>query len=465
MKCLTSRICAAARCTVIITAAAAAGIATTAAARAASREAPPTTPAGITLVEVVRELPISQPEILWIRLGDRDGRTVLIHDEDPAQMSSCAAECAAEFPPLVAPRGAKAFGDWSIVRRADGSHQWAYQSHPLYTWQKEQVPGEVATNVGLTETANSKLAENPVVAGSLMPPPNWRVARFEPEATLTVPDGMGVRLVSAAQAVVLTDGQGHTLYFSEGDARRTGGRDTGHDAAACATEGCASPASSWRPVAAAALAAGTGEFSIVTRADGSRQWAYKDRPLYSYRQDRLPGDVRGTEAGEHWSVAVLTRNFRPENVDVVRLEGYGDVLTLKGMTLYGGYAFEKRWGGRNLRDTFTNVYYKGKRLGADACANAQCLSTWRPLRAPANAQPNGFWEPIRRQDGTLQWAYKGYALYTHAGDEAPGQHNGQATYDFARVEGAGFDFQRVSYLQDISRASGGVGIYWNIAKP
>src|SRR5690606_25595346 len=97
MKCLTSRICAAARCTVIITAAAAAGIATTAAARAASREAPPTTPAGITLVEVVRELPISQPEILWIRLGDRDGRTVLIHDEDPAQMSSCAAECAAEF--------------------------------------------------------------------------------------------------------------------------------------------------------------------------------------------------------------------------------------------------------------------------------------------------------------------------------------------------------------------------------
>lgn len=56
-------------------------------------------------------------------------------------------------------------------------------------------------------------------------------------------------------------------------------------------------------------------------------------------------------------------NFLPARVGVTSFEGYGDALTLDGMTLYGGYAFEKRWGGRNLRDTFTNVYSKGKKWG------------------------------------------------------------------------------------------------------
>jgi predicted lipoprotein with Yx(FWY)xxD motif len=201
------------------------------------------------------------------------------------------------------------------------------------------------------------------------------------------------------------------------------------------------------------------------RADGSTQWAYKKRPLYTHSNDKLPGDAYGVGLDEHWSVAVITENFRPANVSVTALEGYGDALALNGMTLYGGYAFEKRWGGRNLRDTFTNVYAKGKQLGGAACADAQCLSKWRPFAAPANAQPSGFWEPISRRDGTKQWAYKGYALYSYAGDDAPGQHNGQATYDFEKFEGEGFDLQRVAYLKQISNASGGVGIYWNIAKP
>ena len=415
---------------------------------------PPTNPQGITLVEVVRELPISQPEILWVRIGDADGRTVFTHDKDEARVSKCDAACAQEFPPLLAPRGAKAFGDWSLVRRADGSRQWAYQSRPLYTWSKEQVPGEVATNVGLTETANSKLAETPVVAGSLLQPDGWRVARFSPAASMSLPDGVDVRLVHSVQAVALTDASGFTLYSFDGDPKK--------DQQNCIASGCDAR---WIAVAAPALAAGFGDFSVVTRADGSVQWAYKKRPLYTHSNDQLPGDAFGVGVDPHWSVAVITENFRPANVGVAALEGYGDALSLSGMTLYGGYAFEKRWGGRNLRDTFTNEYAKGKRLGAAACADAQCLSKWRPFLAPADARPNGFWEPVARDDGTKQWAYKGYALYSYAGDNAPAQHNGQATYDFEKFEGDGFDLKRVAYLKEISKASGGVGIYWNIAKP
>lgn len=427
---------------------------TAAASGALAGVVPPTTPQGITLVEVVRELPISQPEILWVRPGDVEGRTLLIFDQDAAGVSNCVAQCAVEFPPLVAERGAKATGDWSFVRRKDGIRQWAYQSHPLYIWSKEQVPGEVATNVGLTETANSKLAENPVVAGSLMPPAGWQVARFTPATSISVPDGIDVRLINSVQAVALTDVNGHTLYVFDGDVR--------HDNAACAASGCETR---WLPIAAPELAAGVGDFSVVTRGDGSKQWAYKKRPLYANSGDELPGDAHGAGIDRKWSVAVLTQNFQPPKIGVTTFDGYGDALALNGMTLYGGYAFEKRWGGRNLRDTFTNAYYKGKKLGGAACTTDRCLNTWRPLLAAANAQASGFWEPIRREDGSLQWAYKGYALYTYAGDKAPGEHNGQATYDFAKVEGDGFDFKRVAYLQEISKASGGVGVYWNIAKP
>lgn len=421
---------------------------------AQASEIPATTPQGVTLVEVVRELPISQPEILWVRPGDADGRTLLTFHKDEAGVSRCTGECANEFPPLVAPRGAKAFGNWSIVKRDDGIRQWAYQSRPLYTWTGEQIPGEVATNVGLTETANSKFAEDAVVAGELLPPEGWEVARFTPGAPLSLPDGIDVRPVHAVQAVALTSSNGHTLYAFDGSA--------GSDGLTCTAAGCDT---GWRPALAAALASGIGDFSVVKRRDGSGQWAYKGRPLYTYSDDQLPGDAHGADVDSKWSVAVLTRNFRPPKVDAAFLEGYGAALTLNDMTLYGGYAFEKRWGGRNLRDTFTNAYYKGKQLGGAACVDDDCLNTWRPFLAPDNAQPNGFWEPIAREDGRKQWAYKGYALYTYAGDEGPGDHFGQATYDFAEVEGSGFSFQRISYLQEISKASGGVGIYWNIAKP
>ncbi len=431
----------------------AAAIVVTPAAIAAGRPLAPTTPAGITLVEVMRDLPISEPQVLWLRPGDAEGRTLFIYSQDSAGKSNCAGSCALEFPPLIAPAGARPSMDWSLVRRSDGTLQWAYQSHPLYSWVKETVPGEVATNVGLVETANAKTAEVPVTAGSLLPPSGWQVARFNPAASLALPDGFDARLVAAAQAVALVDISGRTLYTFDGDAKRDG-QD-------CGGGGCSLQ---WQPVAAPALALALGEFSVVKRADGSQQWAYRGKPLYLYPGDKLPGDANGIGVDARWSVAAITANFRPAHLSLVNFNGYGAALVLDGMTLYGGYPFEKRWGGRNLRDTFTNQYARGKHLGASACVDA-CLKSWRPLVAPANASSNGFWETIARPDGTRQWAYKGYALYTYAGDKASGDHNGQAIYDFAKTEGDASDLKRTAFFAEIAKADAGAGIYWNIAKP
>jgi len=421
---------------------------------AKGEKVPSTTPPGVTLIEVVRELGNSQPQILWLRPGDADGHTLFAYQQDEPRSAKCVAQCAQEFPPLLASRDARASGDWSLVRRPDGARQWAYQGQPLYTWSKELNPGEVATNVALTDTSNFKLAEGAQKPTSLMPPDGWQVVRFQPAASMALPDGIDARVVYSHQAVALTDAQGHTLYAFDGDARRDQQLCT---AARCDVE--------WLPVAAPALAASVGEFSPVTRADGSLQWAYKKQPLYRYRDDALPGDALGAGVDEHWSVAVLTQNFRPSGVSVALLDGYGATMASDGMTLYGGYAFGKRWGGRNLRDTFKDAYHKGKELGGAACDEAQCLKSWRPFLADARAQPSAFWEPITRADGTRQWAYKGFAMYTYAGDEAPGDHTGQAIYDFKKPEGNSEYLKKVAFYQEVGKASGGAGIYWNIAKP
>jgi len=413
----------------------------------------PTTPPGITLVEVVRELSASAAQVLWVRPGDPDGHTLFTMDADGANASKCVDACAQEFPPLLAKAGAKPVGDWTLVKRADGSRQWAYLTKPLYAWSKEKEPGEVATNVGLTESANMKLAENPQKAGDLMPPPGWQVARFAPGAGVDVPDGIQAQLSDSAQGVVLTDFGGNTLYAFGGYLKREG-EACGGD---CARQ--------WLPVAAPALAMNVGGFTVVSRADGSKQWAFKGKPLYKFAGDLMAGDVHGAGVNKAFTMALVAENFRPAQVTLASLDGYGDTLSVNGMTLYAGTAFQKYWGGRNLRDSFENTYLRGKKLGAEACSDASCEKMWKPLKAPADAQANGFWEPVARHDGTRQWAYKGYALYTYAGDKAPGQHYGQATYDFAKLEGDAKDMERSAFLAEVGKAPGGAGIYWNLAKP
>ncbi len=410
----------------------------------------PSAPAGVTLVEVVRELPLSQPEFLWMRPGDANGRTLFVSAADTAGVSKCNAECAKEWIPLAVLPGAKGFGDWSVIKRADGASQWAYKTLPLYTWVKEEVPGDVATTVGVTEVANSKLAENAVRLGTLTPPDGWTVARFEPTMAAATPDGVDMRMIPGAQGMGLTDYAGMTIYAYDGDAKK--------DGQVCSSSGCNI---TWIPVTAPALAANVGEFTLVARTDGTKQWAFQKKPLYRYKGDKLPGDANGIGADKKFTAAVMMSNFRPEGVAVAFHEGYGQALTINGQALYTGNAYEARWGGRNLRDNYRNAYYRGKKLGGNTCLSAECLARWKPFVAPANAVANGFWEVISREDGTKQWAYKGYALYTFTGDK-PGQINGSDTYDIANDGDDADTIKRASLLVEVN---GRAGVYWHIAKP
>ena len=132
-------------------------------------------------------------------------------------------------------------------------------------------------------------------------------------------------------------------------------------------------------MSAPSLAVGSDRFSIIERTDGSRQWAFEEQPLFRYEGDLQPGDAHGRDVNGKFKLALLTKNFTPTGVNVESRIGYGDIFTLNGQTLYFGSAFEKYWGGRNLRGSFEIAYFKGKRLGGSACVSENCLLTWEPF--------------------------------------------------------------------------------------
>jgi predicted lipoprotein with Yx(FWY)xxD motif len=61
-------------------------------------------------------------------------------------------------------------------------------------------------------------------------------------------------------------------------------------------------AANWPPYLAAADAMAEGEWTIIDRTDGTKQWAYEGKPLYLYVDDKKPGDMMGEGKGGVWHI-------------------------------------------------------------------------------------------------------------------------------------------------------------------
>ncbi len=96
--------------------------------------------------------------------------------------------------------------------------------------------------------------------------------------------------VSLGSATVLTDTKDMTLYIF---VRDEPGKSN-----------CNGPcADAWPPLMADAGVAPAENFSIIVRDDGTKQWAYKDKPLYLWSRDEKPGDTMGEGVFDSWLVA------------------------------------------------------------------------------------------------------------------------------------------------------------------
>ena len=103
-----------------------------------------------------------------------------------------------------------------------------------------------------------------------------------------MPAGVGTQ--KSVYGDVLADSRKMTLYAFDQD---SAGKS------AC-TGACADVRP---PLAAPRIGRPVGDWTIVTRDDGSRQWAYQGKPLYGFTGDHAPGDLNGD--GGNWKAMMV----------------------------------------------------------------------------------------------------------------------------------------------------------------
>jgi predicted lipoprotein with Yx(FWY)xxD motif len=59
----------------------------------------------------------------------------------------------------------------------------------------------------------------------------------------------------------------------------------------------------WPALKAEAADKDMGDWKVITRDDGSKQWAYKGKPLYYFVMDSAAGDKKGDGRGMVWHIA------------------------------------------------------------------------------------------------------------------------------------------------------------------
>jgi len=190
-------------------------------------------------------------------------------------------------------------------------------------------------------------------------------------AESALPVSIGVVEMGAGRLFV--DREGYTLYTYKRDGEQPG--------RSVCIEDCAK---TWPPVSPENGSSAIGDWSVIQRPDGSRQWAYNDAPVYRYIRDTHPGAIAGEKASGFWDVL-----FEP-------------AATPPGISIRGAEA------GQILTDIDGRPAYTHS---AQTCDRA-CLAGWLPLEAPWLAKPlNADWTLVWRDDGLAQWAYRGQPLF------------------------------------------------------
>lgn len=78
----------------------------------------------------------------------KNGLTLYTFRNDKKNTSNCYNDCATAWPPFTAGASAKASGALGIIKRKDGSRQWALNGKPLYFWAGDSARGD-ATGDGV----------------------------------------------------------------------------------------------------------------------------------------------------------------------------------------------------------------------------------------------------------------------------------------------------------------------------
>ena len=119
---------------------------------------------------------------------------------------------------------------------------------------------------------------------------SFRVSAAAALLACTLP--LGAAAQGMAKDGMLVGPNGMTLYTFDRDPAGSG------------KSLCNGPcATNWPPLMAATGSAAGGDWSVVTRDDGSKQWAYKGKPVYFWVKDQKAGDRSGDGVNNVWRLA------------------------------------------------------------------------------------------------------------------------------------------------------------------
>ncbi|HSG91391.1 MAG TPA: hypothetical protein VLA56_19400 [Pseudomonadales bacterium] len=225
-------------------------------------------------------------------LGTDRSDAVYAYEGDTATSTACVDACLADRQPVLAPALARPQGEWSVLERSPGVHQWVYRGQPLYTHRLDQ---ESWSQQGSDAPGWSN------VFTQVAPPPPASFTRQDTIAGTVLADsrGMTIYTYTCGEDTVdqlacdhPDDTQVYRLAMcGAGDPQRC----LEHWPYVEAAPDAVSANRIWRILVIDPL---TGRLATPGQEGTLRVWAYRDRPVYTFGDDRRPGDVHGAGTGE-----------------------------------------------------------------------------------------------------------------------------------------------------------------------
>ncbi|GAB3641787.1 hypothetical protein [Spirosoma arcticum] len=156
------------------------------------------------------------------------------------------------------------------------------------------------------------------------------------------------------------------------------------------------------------------DFTTVTRADGTKQTAYKGWPLYYFKNDAKAGDVTGENVGDVWRVAKTNYTVQVASRQLIGNDGKSYTFDTKEGT--GNSLFLTDSVGRTLYAFAPDKKNKNTYTRADLSNNA----TWPLFEGTIGEIPS----TLNKADfstitvfGRTQITYKGWPLYYFGPDQ------------------------------------------------
>jgi predicted lipoprotein with Yx(FWY)xxD motif len=316
--------------------------------------------------------------------------------------------CAEVWPPVLAADDAESVGSFSIIMRTDGEKQWAYDEHALYTSVLDELPGDVRGAITRRRSGE--------------PPAPREVATVPP----AIPPGFAITTMALGRQL-LTD-KNFSVYMSDRD--RPGKSNCDADCTRV-----------WKPVLAPVAATSRGEWSVFERSPGIRQWAFREKPLYTNALDADIRSLQGSDEPGWHNVYTQKAPPPPEEFTLQDME-IGIVLAnARGKTIYIYNCGDDSFDQLACDHPDSPQAYRLAICGGGKVE--RCLRDWPYVVAADDAKsPNRTWTVIEidphtgrfakpGQEGALRvWAYRGSPVYTHAGDKFPGDIVGNANGEF-----------------------------------